>query len=76
MKGGCLRFLQRVGVGAGMSLACLLILMKGEVHAVLELTSSLSVQESYNDNLFFTELDTKEDIATYITPIFRLSYRS
>lgn len=43
-------------------------------YARLDLDTSLSVSESFTDNLFFTFANKEDDFGTFVTPSFRLTY--
>ncbi len=60
---------------AGTPLACLGLSVM-EVGAAVTFESALSVQETYNDNLFFTERDKEDDFGTFISPSLTLTYES
>ena len=62
-------------VGAGVSVAWLGLSVL-DAGAVVTLDSDLSVLETYNDNLFFTEANKKEDFGTFVSPRLKLTYES
>jgi len=53
-----------------------LVLSVTKTEAFLDLNASLSVSETYTDNLFFSGTNKEDDFGTFITPSVGLTYES
>ncbi|MBN4050087.1 hypothetical protein JYT17_00535 [Nitrospira defluvii] len=51
-----------------LSLFVFFLIFSGTTHAAVIMNSSLSVSETYNDNVFFTKQNTEDDFITVVSP--------
>ncbi|GEM_PF-3595983 len=61
-------------IKALIKLICFALGLAGTTHAAVIVNSSLSVSESYNDNIFFTDQNKVDDFVTIVSPALSVAY--